>query len=212
MANIADHADDLTPGIVGIGTNALADRRRRRPPVFAREVLADQHDRALLAEIGPLVLATGGQRGAQHTECARRRPDEAAQRRGGVRSVCSVPGFVNPGCTRRIDSKVRIIRREPMRSTTASATCTMVSVLRVMLRSRPALAWRPPARSASARWTRRRFSTGIAPNARPAATESTSVNATDVASTAIISSLGSRAGMVLRTSFRAAKARPRPTA
>src|ERR671912_380882 len=57
MANIADHADDLTPGIVGIGTNALADRRRRRPPVFAREVLADQYDRALLVEIGPLVLA-----------------------------------------------------------------------------------------------------------------------------------------------------------
>ena len=78
-----------------------------------------------------------------------------------MRSVWSVAGSLNPGCTRRIDWKVRIIRPEPISSTSASATWTIVSVLRVTLRSRPALAFRPPARSASASWMRLRFSTGM---------------------------------------------------
>ena len=81
-----------------------------------------------------------------------------------------------------------------MSSTTASATCTIVSVLRVTLRSRLALALRPPAFSASASRTRLHFSTGSAPNMRPAATESRNVNAIVVASTPIRSRRGSLAG------------------
>ena len=129
-----------------------------------------------------------------------------------IRSVCSVPGSLNPGWTRRIDWKVRIIRPEPMRSTSASATWMMVRVLRVMLRSRPALALRPPERSASARRMRPRLSTGIAPKARPATTERTSVKSTEVPSIAIRSKRGSRAGERLSTSSIAPAARPRPAA
>ena len=48
------------------------------------------------------------------------------------------------------------------------ATWTTVNVLRAKLRSRPALALRPPARSASASRTPPCFRTGITPNANPA--------------------------------------------
>ena len=89
-----------------------------------------------------------------------------ATARGSTRrSVCSEAGLRKPGWTWRIDWKVRIINPEPIRRTSARATWTIVSVLRVTLRSRPALELRPPPRSVPATAPLPCLSTGMAPKA-----------------------------------------------
>ena len=56
-----------------------------------------------------------------------------------MRSVTSSAGARNPGSTRRMAWKVRIIRPDETSRTTASAICATTRVLRARWRSRPAL-------------------------------------------------------------------------
>ena len=129
-----------------------------------------------------------------------------------TRNVCSVAGSLTPDWTRRIDRNVRIISPDPTSSTRASATCAVVSKLRVRLRSRPALALRLPARSTSTSGTRVRFRMGIAPKIRLATTDSTSAKASDDASTAIDAARGRLTASVARTTFTAPAESAMPTA
>ena len=92
MTDVGDHADHLTPRIVGVVSNLLADGGRGRSPVLAREVLADQHDVALAVDVTPVELPAGDHPRPQHLEGTRRRPDEPAQRRDRVRGIGAVAG------------------------------------------------------------------------------------------------------------------------
>src|SRR5499426_4385360 len=88
----------------------------------------------------------------------------------------------------------------------------MARECRARLRSRPALALRPPPRRASARRWPLCLKTGITPSASPAAIDIPKVKSKAVESTEICSKRGSRAGLSLRTIFTTATANPAPRA
>ena len=97
MADIADHADDLAPGIFCAFANALAEGSSGIAPEFASHVLGDDRHVPALLEIGPGEIAAGDQRGAHGLKKARGHKLETAQGRHLALRVDVVLGVEDVG-------------------------------------------------------------------------------------------------------------------
>ena len=268
LVDVLDDADDLAPQVGTVRSrvaNALTQRRGRRSPDFAGEVLGDDRHLRTSVDVAPRDVASGDHPRADGAEVARRhdlhsthrrrRPGRspsprrrpalsatrsgpsigtalakaaalhAGQRRNLVENLVLHPrdtfrlghllrrhphsgrldiGSGRKSRARRLSSatNVRIIRPDATSRTSASATCTTTSALRVRCRSRLVLAPRA-APTIGAPCCAACFNAGIAPNSRLENSETTMANATTRGSSEMSSTRGNVVGAVADDHFEA---------